>query len=152
MVERILERGYVNNAIDANITYNKGKTPLIVAAENGHIGVVRMLLDSGKADLDRKDLRDRTALDYCALLIDRSPVHAELTKLFLDTNGIDLKVTSMKTYGPQIIAIRHGWEDTLKRLIQSGDADVNDKELHNMSTSLSCAASYGHEWALIWAA
>lgn len=50
----------------------------------------------------------------------------------------------MRTYGPQIITIRHGWEDKLERLIQSGDADVNDK-LCNMSTSLSYAASYGYE-------
>lgn len=61
-VERNLERGQVNDATDANITDNKGKIPSIVAAENGHIGVVRMFLDTGKADLDRKDLRDRTAL------------------------------------------------------------------------------------------
>jgi len=47
-----------------------------------------------------RSLRGRAALDYCALLINHSPVHAELTQLFLDTNGIDLKMASTNTYGP----------------------------------------------------
>lgn len=92
---------YVNDTIDANITHDEDKTPLIVAAENGHISV-RMLIDSGKADLHRRDYMGRSALMYCYWLRYHSSVHAELTKLFLDTNGVDLKLT---VNGPQVIAM-----------------------------------------------
>lgn len=86
---------YVNDTIDANITHDEDKTPLIVAVENGHIGV-RMLIGSGKADLHRRDYMGRSALVYCYWLRYHSSVHAELTKLFLDTNGVDLKLTDSK--------------------------------------------------------
>lgn len=54
MIEQIPEGGYVSDTIDANIGEINGKTPFIVAVENGHIGVVRTLLHFEKAGLDGK--------------------------------------------------------------------------------------------------
>lgn len=115
VIERILERGYANDTVDANIADNGGKAPLIVAAEEGHIGIVRMLMDSGKADFNARDDYCRTALTYCFKRW--SPVHAELAKLFLDTNGINLNILSRTLERPRITAIDHGWEDTFMRVI-----------------------------------
>ena len=49
----------INKIFDSN-----GNTPLIVACQNGHLGVVKMLVDSG-ADMNQTNKKGNTPLHYC---------------------------------------------------------------------------------------
>ena len=64
MVQRILNEG----AADGAEKDSKGRTPLSWAARNGHEAVVKLLLETGKADVDSKDegYDRRTPLSWAA--------------------------------------------------------------------------------------
>jgi len=62
---------------------------LLVAATEGHEAVVKLLLDSGKVDGDRKDDAGRTPLLYAA-----GKGHGAVVKLLLDSGKADVNCES----------------------------------------------------------
>jgi ankyrin repeat protein len=48
----------------AKLKNAKGQTPLMVAAEGGHLDIVKLLLEGYKVNVTEKDNDNRTALDY----------------------------------------------------------------------------------------
>ena len=67
-------------------------TALHLAAENGHLEVVRLLLATGKAEVDSKDKYGRTPLSWAA-----ENGHLEVVRLLLATGKA--KVDSKDKYG-----------------------------------------------------
>ncbi|KAL8655308.1 MAG: hypothetical protein Q9226_003092 [Calogaya cf. arnoldii] len=98
-----------------------GKTGLQRAAENGHDGVVRVLLDEG-VDPDSKDSNQQTPLLWAAM-----SGHTKALKLLLE-KGADREFKDDE-YGrtPLFWAMKNRHERVLNLLLQAG-ADIEAKE------------------------
>ncbi|KAL8370607.1 hypothetical protein RB595_000805 [Gaeumannomyces hyphopodioides] len=118
----------------------KGRTPLSYAAENGH-GAVKLLLATGRVDVESKDKRGRTPLSYAA-----ANGHEAAVKLLLATGRVDVE-SKDKDSGliPLSYAAANGHEAVVKLLLASGRVDVDSKDKDSGRTPLSRAAANGHE-------
>ncbi|KAF5860120.1 hypothetical protein ETB97_002027 [Aspergillus alliaceus] len=67
------------------------KTPLLWVAENGHKAVVKLLLDTGKVDVDSKDPYSRASLSRAA-----GSGNEAVVKLLLDTGKVDVESRDSK--------------------------------------------------------
>ena len=56
----LLNRGVFVDSRDST-----GNTPLMVACQNGHMGVCQMLVEQARAGLDLKNNKGNTALHFC---------------------------------------------------------------------------------------
>ncbi len=146
---------------------NTSDTPLMVAAEYGHIDIVEDLITRG-ADIDAKNNHGYTALMYaakqghmqtvaflinhkadlnlCDYVGDTALIHAvlngktEVVKYFLD-RGSDINIQNCLGCTPLMEAILCGHSETAILLINSG-ADLNLRD-YTGNTPLTDAASYG---------
>ena len=99
-----------------------GRTRLLWAAWNGHEAVVKMLLDTEKADVNSKDNYGWTPLSWAA-----KNGHEAVVKMLLNTEKAD--VNSKDDYGqtPLSWAIGNGHEAVVKILLNTKKANVNSK-------------------------
>ena len=102
--------------VDNNIFYWK-RTPLVLAAMNGHHQVCEYLITKQKADLEARDDDQWTALIHAAY-----KNHIEVIKVLLQHNA---NVKAKTKYGGHAayLAARSGYLDVLKMLIEK-DEDV----------------------------
>ncbi|KAI9768829.1 MAG: hypothetical protein M1840_004643 [Geoglossum simile] len=157
------------NAIDED-----GQTPLWLATDNRHEAVVKLLLNSGKVDINPEDNSNQTLLwaaenGYEAivkLLLDsgkvdvdlkdsyggRTPLswaakngHEAIAKLLLDSGEVDINSKDSNGQTPLSWAARGGHETVVKLLLDSGKVDVNSKDSYGGRTPLLWAAENGHE-------
>ena len=119
-----------------------GRTPLSWAARNGHEAVVKLLLETGKVDVESKDNDGRMALSWAA-----RNGHEAAVKLLLETGKVD--VESKDDYGRTALwcAARSGHEAVVKLLLETGKVDVELKDNYGQ-TALWWAAESGHEAAV----
>ncbi|EFY94395.2 Ankyrin repeat-containing domain protein [Metarhizium robertsii ARSEF 23] len=121
---------------DVDSTDLCGRTALLVAAENGHNAIVRLLLNYG-ANYELKDrIYSQTLLSWAA-----EKGNKAIVELLLD-KGADVK--SKDEYGrtPLLIATENG-HNTIIELLLKNNADIECKDKANQ-TPLLIAAKNGH--------
>jgi len=109
------------NLIDANAEVEYGRTILSKAAENGNVGMVRRLVDSGKVIINSKDSSGRTPLSWAA-----GNGHEDIVKLLVDWGAeIDSRDSYRRT--PLSWATRNGEVHVVKVLVNSG-ANIHSED------------------------
>jgi hypothetical protein len=118
-----------------------GQTPLLWAAEQGHKAVVKLLLETGKVDIDVKDSSGWTPLLWAA-----EQGHEAVVKLLLEIGKVDVNSKDSR-YGqtPLLWAAQNGHEAVVKLLLETGKFDVDVKDSQHGRTALGWAAHNGHE-------
>ncbi|KAL9062687.1 MAG: hypothetical protein Q9157_008713, partial [Trypethelium eluteriae] len=118
-----------------------GRTPLSWAAEWGHEAVVRMLLETGKADIESKDKFGQTPLSWAA---ERG--QEAVVRVLLKTGKADIE-SKDKEYGrtPLSRAAERGHEAVVRVLLETGKADIESKDEGYGRTPLLWAVEDGHE-------
>ncbi|USP73981.1 hypothetical protein yc1106_01255 [Curvularia clavata] len=117
-----------------------GLTPLLWAAENGHVSVVSLLLVKYDVDPDWKDSEvGRTPLSWAA-----EGGHEAVVKSLLMTGKV--KVDSKDEYSrtPLSWAAEGGHEAVVKLLLETGKVEVDSRDSYGR-TPLWWAAKGGHE-------
>ena len=104
-------KGLLKNGYNPDLQDSYGRTALLLAAERGHDAVVKLLLKTGKVDVESKDEYGRTPLSWAA-----EEGHEAVVKLLLETGKVD--VESKDKYGrtPLSWAAREGHEAVVKLL------------------------------------
>ncbi|KAI9694151.1 MAG: hypothetical protein M1822_003422 [Bathelium mastoideum] len=118
-----------------------GKTPLSHAAKRGHEAVVKLLLGTGKVDVNSKDFNSRTPLWLAA-----EKGHEAVVRLLLDTGKVDINSKDSECdRTPLSWAAEKGHEAIVRLLLDTGKVDIDSKDSVFGRTSLSWAAGEGHE-------
>ncbi len=124
-------------AADVNLRDENQNTPLILAAQNGHTHVVKLLLEKG-AGVNAKNIES-----YTPLIASSRNGHEEIAALLLE-KGADInaaKTVSNIGWTPLIFAAVNGHTAVVKMLVEKG-ADVNAKDEVSF-TPLMGSAKYG---------
>jgi ankyrin repeat protein/serine/threonine protein kinase len=114
-------------------------TPLSWAAENGHEPVIRLLLESGKVDVNIKNHNSQTPLSSAA-----ENGHGTVVRLLLESGKVDVNIEDNDSRTPLWWAAKNGHEIVVKLLLESSKVDVNIED-RNSQTPLSSAVENGHE-------
>jgi ankyrin repeat protein len=117
-VKRLIDAGA---ELDAKNNFDR--TPLYIAAANGHAEITRLLIDAG-AELDARNKYGRTPL-YAAA----ANGHTEIAKLLIDA-GAKLDARDKDDWTPlHYAAAIHGHTEIARLLIQVGaELDVRDQD------------------------
>ncbi len=85
---------------DPNVRDSRGRTPLIIAAMNGSVGIMEGLLKT-KASVNAKDNNGRTAMHHACDL-----GHMSVVDVLIRHKNLDLKVQDKSLHTPMTAAIR----------------------------------------------
>ena len=122
-------------------------TPLIIAAHNGHLNSVKILLGYG-ADIEARGtlkIRDTVAEGCTPLWAAAVTGHLDVVKLLIEQNAdVDGRTSTGSTAGstPLRAAAHEGHLDVVRCLVESG-ADVNARNQYK-GTVIMAACDYGH--------
>jgi ankyrin repeat protein len=163
----------LKNGAIANSKSSKGKSPLSIAAENGHETVVELILAQDNVEINSRDEYSQTPLSWAAqngheavvkMLLARDDIdavskdlygetplswaayngHEAVVKLLLARDSVDVNSKDSRNRTPFSFAAERGHESVVKLLLTRDDVDINSKDSHNR-TPLSWAAENGRE-------
>ncbi|KAI4086273.1 MAG: hypothetical protein LQ344_007691 [Seirophora lacunosa] len=135
-----------------------GRTPLSWAAQNGHYGVVKLLLEAVQVDVDAVDtIHGRTSLSWAS-----GNGHEAVARLLLEAGAVAASTHVQDAYGQTALfwgagagheaivkllleTSRLGIDLKTEALLQTGQVDVEAKDIEYSWTSLSWAATQGYE-------
>ncbi|CAG8486559.1 15919_t:CDS:2 [Acaulospora colombiana] len=115
-VVRILLKNYAM----VDLSNNQDLSPLSTAAYHGHTYVCRMLLDRGKASINKKDKTGKTALAHAA-----HRGHAQTVETLMSREA-DSNIADKFGWTPMMLAAYTGRANIVRRLLLSG-ADRSPK-------------------------
>jgi ankyrin repeat protein len=113
------------------------QTPLIMAAERGHVGMVRLLLERG-ADVNAGSLSGDTALHEAA-----ARGHEEVVSILLGCGADHSRMDVILGGTPLIFASRHGHLGVARQLLQVGECGLDEGD-DDGCTALWWACARGH--------
>ncbi|KAE8369205.1 ankyrin repeat-containing domain protein [Aspergillus caelatus] len=106
------------------------------AIQNSDTSTLKLLIGSGKVDLDRPDDEGRTPFSRAAEHSDRS-----IMKLLIDSGGVNLDSKDKNGRTPLSYAAQYSDASTVKLLVDSGTVDVDSKD-NQGRTPLSYAVQH----------
>ncbi|KAJ4182613.1 hypothetical protein NW759_017119 [Fusarium solani] len=131
--DTLLELGHNPNPKDSY-----GRTPLSYAAGNGHEAVVKLLLATGKVDVDSKDKYGRTSLLYAAV-----NGYEAIVKILLESAQVEADSRDDSGRTPLLYAAANGYEGIVKLLLDAHRVDAHSKDNYD-NTPLSYATQNGY--------
>jgi len=117
-----------------------GRTPLSLAAEEGHEAIVRLLVERDDVEGDSKDKDDRTPLWWAA-----ARGHAGVVRLLLESKKVNVDSKDLDGRTPLSWAMQHMHEAVVRLLLRSGMIDIDSTDPILGLTPLSWAAKFGYE-------
>lgn len=129
-------------ASGANVNSNKGFTPLIGAAQNGHTKIVRMLIEAN-ADVNYAlTINDPDSNGLTALAAASNNGHFEVVRELINARAnVNARTSDGKT--PLIVASLFGHQNVVKLLLEA-NANINIKAGPNQFSALIVASESGH--------
>jgi len=129
----LVERANVQ-AVDGH-----GRTPLLLAATNGHEAVAKLLLATEGVNPEFKDPDGRTPLLLAAM-----NGHEAVVKLLLATEGVDPESKDSDGRTPLLLAVKNRFKVVAKLLLATEDVNPESKDSDSW-TPLPLATTNGHE-------
>lgn len=133
VVQRLIRNGAATDVVD-----DTNRTSLSHAAENGHIAVVKILIETANADVNHRDSQQRTSLSHAA-----ENGHHVVVKRLLDTSEADVNPRNTQGRTPLSYAAENGHTAMVKALLGSKTIELNIKDPVYQQTPLSLAAEKG---------
>ena len=115
VVKLLIER----EDLQVNQPMKNGKTPLYVAAKNGHDKVVKLLLEIGDIDVNQVDKNGWTALTWAACF-----GHFDVAKLLLQREDVNVNQADEDGVTPLYIAADFGNEGLVELLVGHKDIQL----------------------------
>ena len=120
-------------------TLDDGCTPLFIAAHNGQVNMVRLLLDQEGVGVNIRQKDQATPLQAAASL-----GYAEIVKLLLGCEDIDANLADNFGLSPLHCAVRKNYEVIVQMLLTCVTIDVNTRQNLHGATPLHIASNFGY--------
>lgn len=118
IIQRLLEHPYFKNGTSIDLKDSTGRTPFAWAVRTGQYHVAKLLLSTGRVNVNTKDEVITTPLCFAA-----RTGKTDILQLLLDTRGIQIIVDDEDP--PLELAFGQEHDEVMKLLIPRTDVDVN---------------------------